>query len=156
MRNLISKHVAFTILVGILLILAVIFLEDTFGPHHTPETLGEKLTVYSLKFGDHLGIAVLSIGAIGLLLELPNMLGYFNKQIVDTITEEKYLKKFNDPELEKIQTKLMKAFFKTEDIDKEGSFFRYYRAKIQDFIGKPYREETTGTTTIKESNVFRH
>ncbi len=152
MRKLISKHVALIILIAVILILTVIFFEDHFPPFHPAGTFKGALWAYSLKFVDHLGIAVLSIGLVGLLLELPHWQGHFHKYMVATITDKEYLKKFSDPELNETQTKLMKVFFKTEDIDKEDSFFRYYREKIQGFIGKPYREGTTGLTKVSYSD----
>ena len=158
MRIFIAKHVAITIVIGAVLLLLVIHLGHTYPPYHPAASYRGEAWGYALKFGEHLGIAVLSIGGIGLLLEFPHWQDYFHKQIVDTITEEAYLKKFSGVELNEIQTKLMRAFFKTEDIDKPNSFFRYYREKIQDFIGKPYRESTTGVTKISDCldnpNVF--
>lgn len=153
-----KKDVIITILIGTALLLLVIHLEHLYAPHHPAATFMGSAWAYALKFGEHLGIAVLSIGAIGFLLELPHWQRIFHKHIVDTITEEAYLKKFGPTELDEIQTKLMKAFFKTEDVEKADSFFRYYREKIQDFIGKPYREETSGITKIKyhptDQNAF--
>lgn len=153
MKRIIAKHAAVPILIGLGAILIVIRVEDGFWFR------SNGYIAHGMKFLDHLGIAFLSLGVIGLILELPHWQSYFYQILLATITDEAYFEKIKDKtQLQKIQTKLMKAFFNTKDIDKPDSFFGYYREQIQQFIGEPYRDQTSGVTRIEyakdQSNAF--
>jgi hypothetical protein len=146
MKKLLIKYGGGSILVGAAAILAVIIIEGRWPNSSVP-------VKYALKFLDHAGIAFLSIGTVGLFLELPewrkHFENYFHEQIVATIIDKEYLKTFDPKALTDLQTKTLKAEFKIEDIDREGSFLNFYLTKIQNFIGSPYRENTRGVTKLQ-------
>jgi hypothetical protein len=150
MRKTILLHASLPILLGIGMILIVIGVEEGHWSRTAPY---EPYVKHALKFLDHLGIAFVSLGAIGLLLEFPHWHKYFYNLFVDSITNEAYIEnKSKDKQwLDEMQTKLMKAFFGTKDIEKPGGFYSYYRQQIQKFIGDPYRDRYIGTTIIKYS-----
>jgi hypothetical protein len=150
MRKTIFLHASFPILLGVFLILVVIGVEDIEWPH--PATYSSYV-IHFMKFVDHVGIAFLSLGVIGLLLEFPHWHKYFYNLFVDTITSEAYIEKRRGDKkwLDEMQSKLMKAFFGTKDIEKPGGFYQYYREQLQKFIGEPYRDQYTSDTKIQYS-----
>jgi len=150
MRKTILLHASLPILLGIGMILIVIGVEEG---HWSPTAPYQPYVQHGMKFLDHLGIAFVSLGAIGLLLEFPHWHKYFYNLFVDSITNEAYIeKKGKDKEwVDEMQTKLMRAFFGTKDIEKSSGFYSYYRQQIQKFIGEPYRDSYVGITTIRYS-----
>jgi hypothetical protein len=151
MRKIIFLHASYPILLGVFLIVVVIAFEES---HWSPAPPYEAYFTHTMKFLDHLSIAFVSLGAIGLILEFPHWHKYFYNLFVDTITNEAYIEKKSEDKqwLDDMQTKLMRAFFRTKDIEKPGGFYSYYRQQIQKFIGAPYRDEYHGTTTIQYSS----
>src|SRR6266404_1238654 len=103
-----------------------------------------------------IGLALFSIGGIDLLLEVRFMSDYFQKKIAQTMTQEEYLKKLTMEELERVQADSLKAYWKLEDIDREGTLYDYCKNQVQGFIAKPYRENVKGTYTIESVNSETH
>lgn len=158
MKKVIAKHAAIPIFAGLITIGAVIYAEHHW-PDPLPKTTRYAVLPYSIKFLDHLAVAFLSIGAIGIILEIPHLHDYFYGLFVDALTDPKYIqdRKKDDGWLKSQQMKLMAGLFgKNEeiaklflaDMEKPGSFFHYYYDQLQDFIGAPYRADYVGITTI--------
>jgi hypothetical protein len=162
MKKIIAKHALIPIVAGIVTIVAVVCFERRYLPPEpvTGQSILYSLLPYSTKFLDHLGIAFLSLGVIGVILEIPHLHDYFYGLFVDALTDPRYVqerKKDNNEWIKRQQTKLMAGLFGRDikmadlfakDIEKPGSFFNYYFDRIQRFIGEPYRDETTGITRI--------
>jgi hypothetical protein len=148
MKELIRKYGLLAILSGILLITLVIYVEHCLKHQYGHLENFPTVMTLGLQFGDHLGIAFLSIGIIGLLFEMPEWRERFHKEIEMAIDDVDHLKKLKLDELIKQQIIILKAVFNNQEIDKEGSFLNFYFTKIQQYIGSAYREETTGVTII--------
>lgn len=158
MKKVIAKHAAIPVVVGLITIGVVIYAEHHL-PYPLPKSTLYAVLPYSIKFLDHLAVAFLSIGAIGIILEIPHLHDYFYGLFVDALTDPKYIqdRKKDDGWLKSQQMKLMAGLFgKNEeiaklflaDMEKPGSFFHYYYDQLQSFIGAPYRADYVGITTI--------
>jgi hypothetical protein len=93
-----------------------------------------------LQFFNNLGLAFISIGLIGIIVNLRDWKNYFQERLAEIIIKKNYLNTLDKSELIDLQTSTLKAFFKVNDIDREGSFLNYFLSKIHGFIGSPYRE----------------
>jgi hypothetical protein len=100
------------------------------------------------KFFAEIGLALISIGAIALLLEVPFMSSYFQAKIARTIIRRDYLKSLKKEQLETLQADSLKAYWELDDIDREGTLFEYCKNEVQGFIAKPFRENVSGVYTI--------
>lgn len=98
-----------------------------------------------LMFLDHVGIAFLSLGILGIILDLPNWQKYFQERLSEVVTQRKYLNTLSKDELIGLQTATLKAFFKVEDIDREGSLLSFFHSRIHDLIASPYRQGVAST-----------
>ena len=102
------------------------------------------------KFLENLGVSLLILGIIGILLEFRDWKEYFRERLSEIIVKKDYLKKLDQGELVRLQTDTLKAFFKTDDIDREGSFLNFFHNKIQGYIGSPYRQNYYDSIVIEE------
>jgi hypothetical protein len=100
------------------------------------------------KMMAEIGLALISIGGIALLLEVPFMSSYFQTKIAQTMTAQEYLRRLKKEQLETLQADSLKAYWELEDIDREGTLYDYCKNQVQSFIAKPYRENVTGVYTI--------
>jgi hypothetical protein len=99
--------------------------------------------IIGLKILDHLGLAFISLGTIGVFLESRDWSDYFQRKIAKTITQKDYLKTLGKEELVTLQGNTLKAYFELDDVDREGSLLDYCQKQIHGFLGEPYREDTT-------------
>jgi hypothetical protein len=126
-----------TILFGIAIILAMILVEEMVKPSCNAAIITIKLT-------EHLGIAAIIFGLVGIIVDFPHWQKYFQERLAKTVIEREYLKTLNKPQLISLQTDTLKAFFEVDEIDREESFLDYFHAKIHGYIASPYREDTNG------------
>lgn len=131
----------FIILVGILIILVALYIEEVKKP-------SLESAIVTLRLLTHIGIAFISIGLIGIIVDFRDWQEYFQKQIANTIIQRHYLNSLNQPQLIDLQIDTLKAYFKLEDIDREGRFLEFFQGKIRRYIAEPYREDTTGVVAI--------
>jgi hypothetical protein len=106
----------------------------------------------ALKLLDEIGIALFLAGSVGILLELPDWRDYFQREIAKILVDQAYLKKMDNEQLIALQTSTLKAFFKTEDIDRRDSLLQYYYSRIHQHIGSPYREAARDVINIRYRN----
>jgi hypothetical protein len=126
---------------GIIIILVSLLIEESNHPtSHLPVVL--------LKLSEHLGIALISIGLVGIIVDFRDWQKYFQERIADTIIQREYLKTLDQSELISLQTNSLKAFFKVDDIDRKDSFLDFFHRKIQNSIGSPYREDINEILSI--------
>jgi hypothetical protein len=107
------------------------------------------------KMLGEIGLALISIGGIALLLEVPVMSNYFQTKIARTMTKQEYLKRLKKEQLETLQVDSLKAYWELEEIDREG-LYDYCKNQVQGFIAKPYRENVLGIYTVKSANGKPH
>lgn len=176
-KNPIKLFILFACLIGLGLIGFIIWIEESHprtvvfreaarpagvapdSPPVSREFVQEEEPAFSrlgIKFIDHLAIAFLSIGVIGLLLEFQHTRKYFHDQLVDLILDRGFLKDLSDEAVRELQVKTLNRVFGIENIDKASDFFDFYMSKIQGYLISPYREGTVGTVNIvEEGNFFR-
>jgi hypothetical protein len=134
-----------SILAGIVLILTGLYIEKVMNPTSHP-------AVICIKLLEHLGIALISIGLVGIIVDFRDWQKYFQKQIAKTIIQRNYLETLSDSQLIDLQTDTLKAFFRTKDIEREGNFLDFFHSRIHNYIGSPYRENVTGDLIIRYSD----
>ena len=128
---------------GVLVIVGSLYLETIV----VADATGEK-PLY-LKVFDHIGIAFLSLGIVGIILDLPNWQKYFQERLGEVVTQRNYLNTLGNEELIALQTATLKAFFKVEDIDREGSLLNFFHSRIHKLIASPFRENIASILQIE-------
>lgn len=132
----------FLVLVGVLLTLIATALSHSIGS--TPEPyISDGITAMRA-----LGIAVFSVGLVGVLLDFPSWRRYFQDRLAEIVIERRYLRKLKPPELVALQTATLEAFFDTDEIEREGSFLHYFHERLHSLIGSPYREDSQDIVNI--------
>lgn len=113
---------------------------------------GERWTTHfaeiSLRFVDHVGVALISIGTIGILLETRDWSNYFQKKIAKTIVQKDYLSTLESNELRTLQGNVLKAIYVLDDVNHEDTLLEYCQQKIHGYIADPYREDVLGFFNI--------
>jgi hypothetical protein len=137
------------IMTGIIIILSALVIEELYKP-------GSSLATIALKFLHHIGIALISIGIIGIILDFRDWRKYFQERIADTIIQKEYLKTLDSTELINLQINSLKAFFRVDDIDRKDSFLDFFHKKIHGYIGSPYREDVIEVFSINYSQDKRY
>lgn len=87
----------------------------------------------------HIGIAFLLIGLVSIIVEMDHWVHYFQKRVADVIIENEHLESLSQDGLIQIQTSVLKAYFKNNDIAGIDGFLQYYQNHIQYLIGAPFR-----------------
>jgi hypothetical protein len=145
MEKKVLAYGLFVALIGILLILSTLRFEEAYKPLSHVGTIIANLM-------DHIGIAFVSIGMIGIIVDLNDWRKYFQERIADTIIQKNYLERLDHKELINLQTNTLKVLFKAEDIEREESLLNFLHTKIHGFIGSPYREGFDGRLSIECSD----
>lgn len=142
--NKVIAYGLFIIFAGIIIILSALQIEEAYqSPSH--------FLVVALKLLDHIGIALISIGLIGIIVESRDWQKYFQERIADTIVQRAYLNRLDPTELLQLQANTLKAYFNVDDLDREESLLNFFHSKIQVFLASPYREDIDGIFTIDNS-----
>lgn len=136
-----------SVLIGIVIILLALLIEEN---EHLPH-----LVVIVLKLSEHLGMAAIVLGIVSIIVEFHDWQDYFQRRLADIVIERKYLTTLDREKLLDLQTDTLKAYFKDENIDHKESFLDFFRTKIQEFIGSPYKEGTRHVITITLSEDRR-
>jgi hypothetical protein len=142
MEKKVLAYGLFVTLVGVLVILSTLRLEDALRPLSHASTVLVNLL-------DHIGIAFVSIGIIGIIVDLNDWRKYFQERIAETIIQKSFLERLDKTELINLQTNALKVFFKAENIEREESLLNFLHTKIHGFIGSPYREDFEGRVSIE-------
>lgn len=97
-----------------------------------------------------LSIALVGFAIFSMLLDSHNWREYFADRLKEIVLEKDYLKTLDPSTLRQLQTNVMKSLFNNPDIDKEGSFLRFFEDKLHQFISEPYREDVSTEIILKE------
>jgi hypothetical protein len=106
---------------GIILVLLALVMEDA-GKASSNIAL-------VLKLMEHMGIALITIGIVGIIVDFPDWQKYFQARVAETIIHRNYLKTLSKPQLIDLQTDTLKAFFGLDDIDRAGSLLEFFHTK---------------------------
>lgn len=97
-----------------------------------------------------LGIALIGFGLFGILVNTKNWREYFAERLKEVVLEQKFLDNMDLDALRDLQTRVMKAFFRDQSIDREGSFLNYFQTNLLKFISEPYREDVMSEVELRE------
>lgn len=132
--------VKFSIGVGTsLLMIAIGLLIVYITLYNKPQDPGDNYLIFS--FFELLGFTIFTSGIFTILFQLPDWRKYFEQRLKGIILEQDYLNSLDSSSLSDLQVKTLKAYFKTSEIDKEGSFLKYFQDNLNQYISKPFREE---------------
>lgn len=90
-----------------------------------------------------ISVALIGFGIFSFALDTKNWKEYFAERIKEVVIENDYLNTLDQEALKETQTRLLKAQFKNQAIDKEGSFLNYFHHHLHRFISEPYREDVS-------------
>lgn len=96
------------------------------------------------------GIALLTSGIFTVVLQIPDWRKYFEQRLRNIVLDQSYLDSLDQNSLVGLQVKTLKAFFKTHDIDREGSFLNYFQTNLSNYIKTPYRDGVKTEMVITE------
>lgn len=124
--------------IGVILVLISIL----FHTVHLIDTKNEVMLFFNefiSQLFSHIGIGCIAIGVITILLDMGHWTHYFESRLSKIVVEKKYLEKLDTDSLINLQTEVLKAYFKNDDIGGHGGFLEYYQRNIQTIIGMPFR-----------------
>ncbi len=153
MRNRIVQYYALVfILLGLIIVFASLFVENETAKLQSKPVLGETINNQSklsstpireeynwcqspsyhtlLELSKSIGIAIICFGVFGILVDTKNWRDYFAERLKEIVIEQRYLDSMDLEALSDLQTKVMKAFFRDQSIDKEGSFLNYFKTNL--------------------------
>lgn len=110
------------------------------------------LNSFIKDFTQQLGIGLIVGGIISILLGLKDWQNHFLNQLKNIVLGQDYLKNLNEEELDNLQLGALKAKHKGGEIDREGSFIFYLQQRIQNYVGKAYREGIVQFMEVTELN----
>lgn len=116
-----------------------------------PFLTGRPSKILSKATGDF-GLALISVGLIGLILEAPWMSKYFQGKIARSVVGRDYLAKLTKPELETLQADTLRHYWEIEEKDDRPDLLVYCRDQVESFIAEPFREDVHGTFTVKRTS----
>ena len=139
-----KRYGVFLVVLGVVSMTSGLWVEVQFEPkvHYAQ---------IALKLLDEVGIALFLAGAVVVLLEFRDWQEYFQERIKKVIFDQDYLSQMGSDQLMALHTKTLRAFFRTDDIEREGSFLQFFRSQIQAYIGSPYREDVRDVIYITYS-----
>jgi hypothetical protein len=129
-------------LIGFIFLLGAIVLELWFHPR--PEQFLANLGIQLLG---HIGVATLVLGIVGITVEFKNWTEYFEERLAFTIRKKEFLKTLKPEELMALLKDTFLSYYKVETFD-SNSFHEFFTTKLQDYIGKPFREELSRIMTV--------
>jgi hypothetical protein len=121
--------------------LAVGILLTLVGPYVHHELGG--LAHAGILLCETLGIALIALAVINMLIEMKDWRNYFERRLQHIVVDRKFIEHLDDDHLKALQVDVMKAFFKDQKIDREGSFLNYFHDRLRKFIAEPFREDVT-------------
>jgi hypothetical protein len=125
---------------GVILVLLALVTEDL--------GKGNSTFLLLLKLMEHMGLALISIGIVGIIVDFPDWQKYFQERVADTIIHRNYLNTLSKSQLIDLQTDTLKAFHGLDDIDRQGSLIEFFHTRINNHIGSPFRENVQAILSV--------
>jgi hypothetical protein len=120
------------------------------GKDLTPVVVASLLSDHDLDWSEvgislvqAIGVTVFALGIINIIVETKDWRNYFESRIRDIVIEQSYLQTLDQDILTALQTNVLKALFRDQNIDREGSFLNYFHRNLHRYIADPYREDVT-------------
>src|SRR3989475_12003168 len=100
------------------------------------------------------GLTTISVALIGyaifsLTFDTKHWRDYFAERLKEVILEQDYIETLDYESLKDLQTRTLKAQFRNQAIDKEGSFLKYFESNLHRFISEPFREDVSAEALMK-------
>ena len=97
-----------------------------------------------------IGLTIFTSSLFTLLMQTKDWTKYFEERLTKIVMNQNYLDNLNSDELQKLQVKTIKAFYKNDKLDKEGSFLNYFQENLANFIKEPYRDSVKSEICIEK------
>jgi hypothetical protein len=132
-----------------LLLLFVSVLFNVLELWHTTNAFLIQLNEIVVQFLSHIGIGCMAIGIITIIIDMAHWTAYFETRLSKIVTEKQYLEKLDTDSLIILQTEVLKAYFKNDNIGGSDGFLSFYQKNIQAIIGMPFRVNVQMDLTIE-------
>lgn len=106
-----------------------------------------------IGFISHIGIGLLVIGTIGIIFDTNHWTTYFKNRLAEIVTEKEYLQKYTLEQLLSLQTDVLKAYFRNDDIGGSDGFLKYYQTNIQSIISSPFRTDVEINMIVRYHDI---
>lgn len=123
------------------------------------EAIAPKSGTFSSAFAS--GLTTISVALIGyaifsFALDTKHWRDYFAERLKEVVIERDYLETLGYEALKDLQTRTLKAQFRNQAIDKEGSFLNYFESNLHKFISEPFREDVSAEVlmTLSEDGTM--
>jgi hypothetical protein len=140
----------FIFLIGIVIVLLTILI--------CPET--NKIAIIWGTSGAlfaNIGMALIGLGLISCVVQTRAWREYFETRLREVVVKQSYLKSLAPLQLRDLLAGVFKALLNSPDIEKEGSFFNYFRQNLTSLLSEPYREDVSGEIVLMgdTDNTFK-
>ena len=148
-NSLLSRSIGqFSLLVffvGVLGVVAAAYYAEAVAPKSGTfsSALASGLTTISVAL---IGYAIFSFA-----LDTQHWREYFAERLKEVVIERDYLETLDYEALKDLQTRTLKAQFRNQAIDKEGSFLKYFESNLHRFISEPFREDVSAEVLMNPS-----
>jgi hypothetical protein len=112
--------------------------------------LGIGLAELVVRLIETIGVTLFGLGLLNIVLETKDWRDYFEKRLRDLIVQQSYVSILDQDALNALQTNVLKAQFKDQKIDHEGSFLNYFHSNLHRYIAEPYRDAVTSEVIFKD------
>jgi len=135
--TIVKLHTLLMFTLGLVGIFAAAYLAENMMP-----ISGSLLSAFAASL-TAISVSFIGLSIFNFALDSKNWRDYFSERIKEVIIENDYLNTLDQEILKEMQTRLLKAQFKNQAIDKEGSFLNYFHLHLHQFISNPYREDVS-------------
>jgi hypothetical protein len=113
--------------------------------------LQKQFFINNQKLLEFLSHALICVGCVAIILEIPDWRRYFGDRIKDIVMNHSYLNSLNDEQLALLQANLLQSKFKNSEIVRDGSFLDFMQINIQSHSNTSYRENVISKSDISET-----
>jgi hypothetical protein len=134
------------LLIGLLLVFVSLYLDALLAEKQAADALGTHaagLAKILVKLLETLGVTIFGVGLLNIMLETKDWRHYFGGRMRELVVDQSYLKTLDKDVLSSLQGNVLKALFKDQNIDREGSFLNYFHSRLHRYIADPYLEDVT-------------
>jgi hypothetical protein len=123
------------LLIGLLLVFVSLYLDALLAEKQAADALGTHaagLAQILVKLLETLGVTIFGVGLLNIMLETKDWRYYFGRRMRELVVDQSYLKTLDKDVLSSLQANVLKALFKDQNIDREGSFLNYFHSSCID------------------------